>query len=564
MLCELRVVPRPLLGGALLAALSALTVCACPAQVLASQNIAALIARLPEIAAPPTPARASAGNRQTLLQLYARRGDQLLWSESGHPGARTRGVIAALRASSDYGLPVAAYSGDALASRLEALLADRGATHEQWTAFDVALSNAAFWFVHDLHLGRVDPRAAGFDLPRPDQPFDARPWIERLAAQTDTAAVLGELEPQFLHYRLTRQSLVSYRQLAAAATPAGLPPIPKQAVKPGDAYGGAQALRRLLISLGDLPAQAGADPTPVLDANLARALKAFQFRHGLRQDGALGKSTYAALSVPLTQRVRQIELTLERWRWVPPLQPPAIIVNIPEFRLFLFRERIDRESGMLRMNVIVGRDYPKLHTPVFMAEMNAVVLRPYWDVPPSITRRELLPHLARDPRYLDAQHMELIGSDDTPLPPTAENLQALATGRLRLRQRPGPDNALGLIKFLFPNSYDVYLHSTPAQRLFDEPRRDFSHGCIRVGDPVALAAEVMRGTAGDWTEARIQAAMNGTATLRVPLAHPVQVLILYGTAVATEDGTLHFFDDLYGDDRRLEKLLRLEPVRTER
>ncbi len=145
---------------------------------------------------------------------------------------------------------------------------------------------------------------------------------------------------------------------------------------------------------------------------------------------------------------------------------------------------------------------------------------------------------------------------------TPANLQALAAGRLRLRQRPGPDNALGLIKFVLPNGYDVYLHSTPAQRLFAEPRRAFSHGCIRVSDPVALAADVMRGTAGEWTPEKVRAAMNGDDTFRVTLAQPVHVLILYGTAVATEDGAVHFFADIYGQDRRLEALLGLKPVAT--
>ncbi|HET7756549.1 MAG TPA: L,D-transpeptidase family protein, partial [Steroidobacteraceae bacterium] len=190
----------------------------------------------------------------------------------------------------------------------------------------------------------------------------------------------------------------------------------------------------------------------------------------------------------------------------------------------------------------------------------------YWDVPPNILRAEILPLLAERPHYLQSQNMELVGSggDAAPLPASPENLSALAAGRLRLRQRPGPDNALGLIKFVLPNSYDVYLHSTPAQHLFAEARRAFSHGCIRVSDPVALAVDVLRGTPGEWTAARVLAAMNGTATARVTLAQPVHVLILYGTAIASEDGAVHFFNDIYGYDRRLQGLLGLPPVTTRR
>ncbi|HEV2284396.1 MAG TPA: L,D-transpeptidase family protein, partial [Steroidobacteraceae bacterium] len=204
-------------------------------------------------------------------------------------------------------------------------------------------------------------------------------------------------------------------------------------------------------------------------------------------------------------------------------------------------------------------------TPVFTADMTAILFRPYWDVPPSIVRRELLRDLRRDPRYLETHDMELVRAGTAEpagaaLDATPGNLEALAAGQLRLRQRPGPDNALGLIKFVLPNHYDVYLHSTPAQRLFGEARRAFSHGCIRVSDPVALAVAVMQGTAGDWTADKVRAAMDGGATFRVSLAKPVHVLILYGTAVATEDGAVHFVEDIYGQDRRLETLLRLAPV----
>ncbi|HUI59367.1 MAG TPA: L,D-transpeptidase family protein, partial [Steroidobacteraceae bacterium] len=211
---------------------------------------------------------------------------------------------------------------------------------------------------------------------------------------------------------------------------------------------------------------------------------------------------------------------------------------------------------------IVGKVYPKLHTPVFTSEMRAVLFRPYWEVPASIARTEIVPLMRKNPHYLERENLELVASSapEVPLAVSSDSLQALAAGKLRLRQRPGPDNALGLIKFVLPNPYSVYLHSTPAQRLFDQARRAFSHGCIRVSDPVALAVEVLRGTAGDWTAEKVRAAMDGDSTFQVNLAQPVHVLILYGTAIATEDGAVHFFDDIYGDDRMLEGLLGLKPV----
>jgi L,D-transpeptidase YcbB len=489
--------------------------------------------------------------------------DALLWSRSGSATSQARALVAILQSADSYGLRPEDYHAAELAGELAALSAHE-APAADWKRLDLALTRSALTVVRHLHFGRIDPRAAGFDLPPRPESFDAAAIVEQLATGSDPAAALSAVEPDYLHYRLLRQSLARYRKLAAAPALPALPPLPRRSVKPGELYAGAPALRQRLAAVGDLAPRAAARTDQRLDDELVAALERFQYLHGLAEDGALGASTLAALRVPFAQRVRQIELTLERWRWVPPLRPPTLIVNIPQFRLFLIRATVDDEADMLRMNVIVGRQFPQLHTPVFTADMTSVLFRPYWDVPPSIVRHELLAELRKDPHYLEAHDMELVSNGAAPsampLASTPDTLAALAAGRLRVRQRPGADNALGLIKFDLPNRYDVYLHSTPAQRLFDEPRRAFSHGCIRVSDPVALAAEVLRGAAGEWTAEKIRAAMNGETTFRVMLARPVHVLILYGTAVATEDGAVHFLDDIYGQDRRLESLLGLTPV----
>ncbi len=517
----------------------------------------------PEPAA-ATARAASPAIRRALGALYPGDAPALLWSHSGAATPQARALLEALQSVSVYGLSAADYAGSGLAARLATLSASHQAPPADWSRFDRELTSAALTLVQDLHFGRIDPRAAGFDMPPRAEGFDPAAVVAELAARSDTATVLSAVEPNYLHYRLLRQSLARYRELAAAPQLPALAPLPRRSVKPGEYYAGAVQLRARLAAVGDLSPQQAARTDPMLDDALVAGLKRFQYLHGLAEDGALGSSTLAVLGIPFAQRVRQIELTLERWRWVPPLRPPTLIVNIPEFRLFLIRSVVDDEADMLRMNVIVGRQFPQLHTPVFTADMTAVLFRPYWDIPPSIVRHELLAELRADPHYLEAHDMELVDSgaaeSGATLMATPANLQALAAGRLRLRQRPGPDNALGLIKFVLPNGYDVYLHSTPAQRLFAEPRRAFSHGCIRVSDPVALAADVMRGTAGEWTPEKVRAAMNGDDTFRVTLAQPVHTLILYGTAVATEDGAVHFFDDLYGQDRRLEALLGLAPV----
>lgn len=292
-------------------------------------------------------------------------------------------------------------------------------------------------------------------------------------------------------------------------------------------------------------------------------LKAALARYRLLAAGTAVPTDAEMRSAPFARRVRQIELTLERWRWLPTFDTPPIIVNIPQFRLFAFRSTQDRKAQILQMDVIVGRTYLRTQTPVFVADMREVIFRPYWDVPYSITEREMLPAIRANPGYLAHEHLELVSGPGDRAPvvsPSPEALAALGAGKLRLRQRPGPDNALGLIKFVLPNPYNVYLHSTPARQLFSRSRRAFSHGCIRVSDPVALASLVLGNAAGQWTPQAIASAMNGPDDVRVRLTKPIRVLILYGTALATEDGPVLFFDDLYGHDRKLEKLLGLAPL----
>jgi len=501
------------------------------------------------------------GTERALAALYAGKDPTLLWSRGGHATPQALALLDELAAAASYGLNPADYGAAAIAP---GSAGDSGS----WERYDRRLSAAALRFVVDLHYGRIDPLRAGFHLEGKRPSLDLVNILQTLAAAPDVAAEIAAIEPQFYHYKLLEQSLHRYRQLAAQQSSlAPLPKIPRFPLRPGQRYVGAASLRALLMLLGDLPLhRPEADVGTTLDPALVAAVRHFQQRHGLAADGTIGRATFAALATPLSFRVRQIELTLERWRWLPPFENPPIIVNIPQFRLFAFRSTADLKADILQMDVIVGRTYPSTQTPVFAADMKYVIFRPYWDVPYSITRRELLPAIRRNPDYLTAQHLEIVQGDDDSariLPPTADNLAALEAGRLRLRQQPGADNALGLIKFMLPNANNVYLHSTPAHRLFNESRRTFSHGCIRVSDPVALAVHVLHDAPGDWTPGKVEAEMNGTVTRRVVLAKPIRVLILYATVLATEAGDVLFFDDIYGHDGRLAALLesasRLRP-----
>jgi L,D-transpeptidase YcbB len=512
-----------------------------------------------------------AGNqRARLAQIYALHGNALLWSHDGVPTPNALVLLQSLGSAESDGLRPADYQADELAMAVRLLQQQRDASPAQWAQFDLRLSAALLYFTTELHCGRVSARAAGFELPNDCSGFDAEAVIAQLATQPDTATALTALEPPYIHYQLLKQALPRFRQLAAQPELSQLPPLSAPMIAPGQRYAGAPALRRLLVALNCLPGEDLAklplektNSTPVLDHELSVGLQRCQALFGLEADGRLGRTTFAALTVPLAQRVRQMELTLERWRWLPPLQYPSIIVNIPQFHLFALDAQQEHEDLMLQMDVIVGQEFPRTQTPVFMAAMKSVVFRPYWDVPRSILTREILPSIRRKPDYLEAERLQLVRgeSDDSPVvAATPDNVQALADGQLRLRQLPGPDNSLGLVKFLLPNTHDVYLHSTPAAQLFREPRRTFSHGCIRVSDPAALAQWVLKGNAGDWTAERIATAMQGEDDVHVALAKPVQVLIVYGTALATEDGAVHFFDDVYGHDRRLEQLLGLASI----
>jgi murein L,D-transpeptidase YcbB/YkuD len=287
----------------------------------------------------------------------------------------------------------------------------------------------------------------------------------------------------------------------------------------------------------------------MLDAALAAAMRRFQERHGLEEDGILGPATWRALTTPLAERVRQIERSLARWRSLPANpHGRTIFINIPRFRLYAMQGTDDREAALLQMDVVVGRAIAKLRTPVFSADLTHLIFSPYWDVPRSITLAEILPAARKDPSYLVRRNFEIVDASGHVSGRTSNLLENLAKGATRVRQRPGSGNALGGVKFMLPNPHNVYLHDTPERQLFSKPTRAFSHGCIRIAEPAALARWLLDGDPS-WTMERINAAMQREEPLQVNLAEPVRVYIVYGTAVAREDGSMLFLDDIYGLDK---------------
>jgi L,D-transpeptidase YcbB len=463
-----------------------------------------------------------------------------------------RDAVALLAQAPTHGLDAEDYAAAALAERVAQLAAEPG------DELDRQLRVALRRYLNDLHAGRVRPReiehafAADHLQPR----FDAEAALDAALALGDLALAVRQAAPALSQYERLREALARYRALTShAAWRELLPALPRRGrVEPGMAWDGVALLAQRLQVLGDGDTQAA---SLTYDGALADAVRAFQQRHGLQADGVIGRATWAALQVGPAQRVRQIELSLERLRWTPLRQAERmVVVNLPEFVLRAYEVG---EGGAIRrpleMKVIVGQALDT-RTPLVNEAMRRIEFQPHWNVPASIARKELLPWLKRDPAVWMREGFEFVARDgkvDAAFAP--DKLDAVLAGALRIRQRPGPRNPLGDIKFVFPNRESIYLHHTPSVALFERARRDFSHGCIRVEDPVALARFALAAQRDAWTDERIRDAMGAARPSSVALARPLPVLITYGTALV-KGGRVYFFEDLYGHDRTLDAALR--------
>ena len=482
--------------------------------------------------------------------------NSLWWVKGMEPTTQARQVIALLLKAGEKGLSAEDYDGSRWNDRLAKLKpVTQQPTEGDAVKFDLALTVCAMRYISDLHIGKVNPKHFAFAYDDESKKYDMAKFLkDHIVDESDIAGVLAQVEPPYPGYWRTIQALQTYLELARKDNGEQLPLV-KKTIVPGDSYPGVARLTRLLRLVGDLPADVNvpADQTTYTGA-LVDAVKSFQRRHGRDPNGRINNQTLADLNVPLSRRVRQMQLTLERWRWLPDAyQKEPIVVNIPEFRLRAYDK--DNNIGVM-MNVVVGKAYDH-ETPVFSDTMEYIVFRPYWEVPYSIIRDEMIPHIDRDPSYLAKNGFEIVDGRQNVVSMgtvTNELLGQLLAEKLFIRQKPGPKNALGLVKFVFPNSYSVYMHDTPTTILFAKSRRDFSHGCIRVEKPADLAAWVLRDNPG-WTPERIRGAMNGQATKQVNLAHPLPVLIVYATVIVQKDGVVHFYDDIYGHDAALEKSL---------
>ncbi|MEZ4483780.1 MAG: L,D-transpeptidase family protein [Syntrophotaleaceae bacterium] len=419
--------------------------------------------------------------------------------------------------------------------------------------FDILLSDAYLRYAGDLVNGRVK---AGKVYP---EEWRAAPRANDLAATLqaglqhgEAVALLQDMLPDHPGYRRLRDYLAAYRQLAASG---GWPQLPKgPLVRPGDKDWRLPWVRQHLVQVGDLhPAYASADD--FFDQATADALVYYQARHGLKADAVLGPETVLALNVSIEERIRQIEINLERWRWLArDLGSRYLAVNIADFRL----DVVEEGATVLSMPVVVGTDYRR--TPVFSGQLRYLDFAPYWNVPSTILREDKLPLIKADLNYLASHHYEIVSQRKGKVEPvdpktidwegvTAETFPGM------LRQKPGPWNPLGRVKFMFPNKFHVYMHDTPERHLFERKRRSYSSGCIRLERPGDLALYLLQRQEG-WDPQRVEAALTAEEPLRVLLDEPVPVHILYRTAWVDEQGGLQFRNDIYQRDALLYAALR--------
>jgi murein L,D-transpeptidase YcbB/YkuD len=488
---------------------------------------------------------------------YDDRNFEVAWTRDGAPTASANAFMQQFSNAAEKGLIPEDYDASRWAARVQALN-DKSA--DAISLFDVAMTVNVMRYISDLRIGRVNPQHFNFDINVNDKKYDLAEFVsDNVVDSTDVPKLITGVEPDSEDYRKTEQALAHYIDLAKQQEQAGADPLPMvtKAVSVGGAYPAAEALLTRLQLEGDAAADTTLASTAgsIFNSTLSDAVKNYQHRHGFTEDGRLTPQTIKSLNVPMTDRVAQLQDSLERWRWLPdPYLHARLMVNLPEFVL----RGYDPDHKLdFTMRVVVGKVVGEHETPMFTHMMKYLVFRPYWNVPVDIARKELVPHLSTNHGYLTSKNFEVTNNKGIVL--TDYTAKQVAQGAVMVREKPGPKNSLGLIKFMFPNQYDIYLHSTPAVSLFEQTRRDFSHGCIRVQKPADLAAWVLQGQ-GDWDLDKVQEAMNkGPDNKTVSLKTPLPIVIFYLTATVDEDDQVHFFDDIYGYDAEMQKVFAKGP-----
>ncbi len=411
---------------------------------------------------------------------------------------------------------------------------------------DLSLSASYFNWASDYYRGLVVPREnreIEWDVKR--NKIKLHKALMTFLGERDSKYPYAQLKPLHPEYANLKKALARYRSIQ---TQGGWPKIvaaPK--LKVGQSSPVVPLLRKRLADY--LTDGADSSNSAVMDNNLQQALKKFQESHGLDADGGLGPATVSKLNEPISSQIRQIIINMERWRWIPKsFEPDYLIVNIPEYRLRVYQQG----KQVMTMKVIVGKEMH--NTPVFSDKMEYVVLSPYWNVPPNILKDEIVPRVLEDPGYLDRMNMEVVTAKGDAVDPFSVDWSMAGEDGFKyiVRKKPGPQNDLGDVKFIFPNTDDIYLHDTPHDELFSQSKRGFSHGCVRVERPLDLAEYLLRNTG--WNRSRILQQISTRQEKFVPLKAKLPVYLVYFTASADANGHVTFFDDIYGYDNQLAQM----------
>jgi murein L,D-transpeptidase YcbB/YkuD len=493
--------------------------------------------------------------RRAVGRYYRATAFEPAWTGPDGPTPQADSLLAVLREVPQDGLRPTDYHVSTIDSLARYLRGQRrtGRAMDARTRADFELLCTDAFLLYGAHLlgGRVDPVTvvSTWNLDRRQKNL-----VEHLRAAVDGGSIratLYRLRPPQPEYDAFRRALARYRALARQG---GWPTVPDgPALQEGMQAARVPLLRRRLRATGDLVADSPPDSL-LFDDGLRQAVGRFQERHGLAIDGIVGPATRAAMNVPVAERLGQVEVNLERWRWLPrDLGTPHVLVNIADFWLRV----VEDGRPALQMRVVVGTQYRQ--TPIFSDAISYLVFSPYWHVPRRIAVEDKLPAFQRDSSLVARLGFEVLegwGSDTRTVDPATVEWDRLSpsTFPYRLRQRPGPANALGRVKFMLPNPYNVYLHDTPARSLFDETERLFSSGCIRVEHPVDLALYLLR-LNGGWTRERVEEIMGRDAERAVVLRRKVPVHLLYWTAWMEDADTVHFRTDIYGRDEAVARAL---------
>ncbi len=512
------------------------------------------------ISAERPPAYLEGVNWKLMRQIYEDRQYRPLWVGASPVPERTRELIANLCDAAREGLRPADYRLAELRRTLERLRPSLDKQRpEAFAVLDLELTRRFLDYGTDLLAGRLDPKAVASEWYIRERRSSIEGTLRGAVQGHEFSGMVAALRPPQSEYAELVKALTGYRDILRQG---GWPEVPGHGrLRRGDRGARVAILRRRLRVTGDLQGSWGRKP--VYNRAVAAAVARFQARHGLPSDGIVGAATLAALNVPVQVRLRQIQLSLERYRWLPAeFGSRYIYVNIPDYTLSAY------EGGkpVLQMRVVVGDEYENA-TPVFADSMTSVVFRPYWYVPQRILVEEVIPRVRKKRSYLAQHRYEVVDAkqESLVLNPRRIKWSRVDPTKIRVRQKPGSTNHLGLVKFMFPNQFAVYLHDTPTRQLFARLKRTSSHGCVWVEKPVELAEYVLAGQ-DDWNQQKIRTAMatarsadsdGGTDGTTVTLEQPVPVFIVYLTALV-RDGILNFRDDPYGKDR--EAMVRLGKV----